>query len=150
MSIKVNLEFQSKVDLDFLSKGIKVNLVRVLGNIHIKGSQNWSVEEKVIIDTGNPISIIPYSLWKEADTEVLVHSKTSLYGLGSTDETALSGTLAEVTIVFKDEYNISEPIKIKAFLLENDAVPFIIGFEGVLTKAKLVINYENGSAYLEF
>jgi len=150
MSIRINLEFQTKIDLEFLSSGVNVQLIRLLGNVHLKGRNKWSVEEKVIIDTGNPISIIPYSLWQNNEKKILLYPKTKLYGLTSTDDTALSGQLSEVTIVFKDEENVSFPLKIKATLLDEDNAPFIIGYEDVLTKAKLVSDFKNNSAYLEF
>lgn len=150
MSIKINLEFQTKIDLEFLTNGINLRLIRLLGNVHLKSHQNWSTEEKVIIDTGNPISIIPFSIWQNVERNILISSKTKLYGLSSTDEAALSGQLAEVTIVFKDEKNISTPLKIKATLLDSDNAPFIIGYEGILTRTKLVSDYQNSSAYLEF
>jgi len=150
MSIKINLEFQTKIDLEFLTNGINLRLIRLLGNVHLKSHQNWSTEEKVIIDTGNPISIIPFSIWQNVERNILISSKTKLYGLSSTDEAALSGQLAEVTIVFKDEKNISTPLKIKATLLDSDNAPFIIGYEDILTRTKLVSDYQNSSAYLEF
>ena len=150
MSIKINLEFQTKIDLEFLSNGVNLRLIRLLGNVHLKSQQNWSIEEKVIIDTGNPISIIPFSIWQNIERKILISSKTKLFGLSSTDETALSGQLAEVTIVFKDEKNISTPLKIKATLLDSDNAPFIIGYEDILTRIKLVSDYKSTCAYLEF
>jgi len=150
MSIKINLEFQTKIDLEFLTNGINLRLIRLLGNVHLKSHQNWSTEEKVIIDTGNPISIIPFSIWQNVERNILISSKTKLYGLSSTVEAALSGQLAEVTIVFKDEKYISTPLKIKATLLDSDNAPFIIGYEDILTRTKLVSDYQNSSAYLEF
>ena len=121
-----------------------------MGNVHLKGHKRWSTEEKVIIDTGNPISIIPFSIWQNIERTILIHSKTKLYGISTTDETALSGQLAEITIVFKDEENVSLPMKIKANLLDDDNAPFIIGYEDILTRAKLVSDFKNNSAYLEF
>jgi hypothetical protein len=150
MSTRINLEFQTKIDLDFISYGVKVLLIRLIGNVHLKNNQNWSTEEKVIIDTGNPISIIPYSVWQNIERKVLVLSKTKLYGLGSSNEIALSGQLAVVTIVFKDEKNVSKPLKIKANLLDDDNAPFLIGYEDILTQSKLVSDYKNNISYIEF
>lgn len=149
MSIKIDLEFQTKIDLEFLSEGVAVRLIRLLGTVHLKSYQNWSPEEKVIIDTGNPISIVPFSIWQNIERKILLRSKTKLYGLSASDETALSGQLAEVTIAFKDQKNVSKPIKIKAALLDSDNAPFIIGYEDILTEAKLVSDYKNDIAYLE-
>lgn len=149
MSIKINLEFQTKIDLEFLSEGVAVRLIRLLGTVHLKSHPNWSPEEKVIIDTGNPISIVPFSMWQNIERKILLRSKTKLYGLTTSDEMAFSGQLAELTIAFKDQENVSKPIKIKAVLLDSDNAPFIIGYEDVLTEAKLVSDYKNDIAYLE-
>lgn len=149
MSIKINLEFQTKIDLEFLSAGVAVHLVRLLGTVHLKTHHNWSLEEKVIIDTGNPISIVPFSLWQNIEKKILLRSKTKLYGLAASDETALSGQLAELTIAFKDQESVAKPIKMKAVLLDSDNAPFIIGYEDILTQAKLVSDYKNEIAYLE-
>ncbi len=89
-------------------------------------------------------------MWQNIERKILISSKTKLYGLSSTDETALSGQLAEVTIVFKDEKNFSTPLKIKATLLDGDNAPFIIGYEDILTRTKLVSDYKKSLAYLEF
>ena len=103
MSTKVNLEFQTKIDLDFLTENVAIKLVRLLGTIHLKSDQEWSLEEKVIIDTGNPITIIPYSVWQAIDKKVLTKSKTKLYGLNSSEESALSGKLAEFFLTHKHD-----------------------------------------------
>ena len=58
MSTKINLYFQTKFALDFLSEGIPVKLIRLLGIVQLKFQNEWSSDEPVIIDTGNPISVI--------------------------------------------------------------------------------------------
>jgi len=64
MSIKINLEFQTKIDLEFLAAGVAVQPIRLLGTVHyMKNHEDWSPEEKVIIDTCIPISIVRFSIW---------------------------------------------------------------------------------------
>lgn len=150
MSININLYFQTKIALDFLSEGIPVKLIRLLGIVQLKTKSGWSLDEPVIIDTGNPISIIPYSIWQNIDKKILLSAPTSLYGLGATENSALTGRLAQLTIIFKDEHHISPPMNIKAHLLDNDQAPFIIGYEDILTVCKLVSDYKHDTAYLEF
>ena len=148
--MKVNLHFQTKIDLEFLSKGVHLRLIRLLGTVHLKTTEGWTPEARIIIDTGNPISIIPHSIWSEAIVNILIREKTKLYGLGTDEASALGGHLAEATIAFKDRKKTSPPVKLKAHLLDNDSAPFIIGFEDVLTIAKLVCNYKSQTAWLEF
>jgi len=149
MSTKVKLHFQTKIDLEFLAKGVHLRLIRLLGTVHLKTSTGWSPEARVIIDTGNPISLIPHSMWSQAEAQVLIRDKTRLYGLGSDEAAALPGRLGETTLVFKDRKKNSRPFKLKAHLLDDDSAPFIIGFEDILTIAKLVCNYKSQAAWLE-
>lgn len=67
MSIKINLEFKTHIDLDFFARGIPVRLTRLLTDVQLKSINGWSKEHKAIIDTGNPISVIPYSIWQNID-----------------------------------------------------------------------------------
>ena len=150
MYTNINLYFQTKIALDFLSEGIPVKLIRLLGIVQLRSQNDWSSDQPVIIDTGNPISVIPYSIWQNVDKKILLPSPTSLYGIGSTENSALTGRLAQLTIIFKDEHHVSPPLKIKAHLLDNDLAPFIIGYEDILTECKLVSDYKHDNAYLEF
>lgn len=149
MSTKISLKFQTKIDLEFLSKGIHVRLIRLLGVAQLKTDKGWSPEEDVIIDTGNPISILPHSIWSQADVHILLPDRTKIFGLSSGENAGLSGKLGEVVLVFKDMKRTSPPIKLKAHLLDDDSAPFIIGYEDVLTQMKLVSDYKAHSAYVE-
>lgn len=150
MSTRISLEFQTQIDLEFLSKGILVHLIRLRGAVQLQMSIGWLPEEDAIIDTGNPISIIPHSIWSQAEARILLPDKTKIFGLSSDDDNdGLSGKLGEVVLVFKDVQATSPPIKLKAHLLDDDSAPFIIGYEDVLTQTLLVSDYKNLSAYLE-
>ncbi len=149
MSTKVNLYFQTKIDLEFLSQGVHLRLIRLLGTVQLKAPTGWSSEARVIIDTGNPVTIIPYSIWSQAEVRILIQGKTKLFGLGSNEAAGLSGQLAEVTLVFKDPATTSPPIKCKAYILDDDSAPFLIGFEDILTSADFGCNYKSHTAWLE-
>jgi len=138
------------MDVEFLSKGIPLRLIRLLGTVQLKTPTGWSREERVIIDTGNPISIIPYSIWSQVEIRILIQSKTKIFGLGSDEVGGLSGQLAEAILVFKDRDNASPPIKFKAHILDDDSAPFLIGFEDILTIADMFCNYKSNAAWLEF
>jgi hypothetical protein len=136
--------------LEFLSQGIHLRLIRLLGTVQLKTPNGWSPETRVIIDTGNPVTMIPHSIWSQADVRILIQGKTKLYGLGSDESAGLSGQLAETTLVFKDPTTISPAIKCKAHILDDDSAPFLIGFEDILTSARLTCRYDSHTAWLEF
>lgn len=149
MSTRVNLHFQTRIDLEFLSQGIHLRLIRLLGTVQLKTPGGWSKETQVIVDTGNPISLVPYSIWSGAEYRLLVQGKTKLFGLGADEQGGLSGTLGEVTLVFKDQQTTSSAIKCKAHLMEDDSAPFLIGFEDILTEAELACHYKSQLAWIE-
>ncbi len=99
-----------------------------------------------MVDTGNPISVIPHFIWSQAFIKWLLPQPTKLYGIGSG---SVSGKLAEVIIVFADEKQVSLPLTVKAHLLYDDSVPFLIGFEDILTELALTSDFKSKTAYLK-
>ena len=72
-----------------------------------------------------------------------------LYGLGTEDNSAIKGNIGQIEIILLDEQRSSASITLKAYLIEDDKAPLLIGFEDVLTLMKLVSDYKNNVAYLE-
>lgn len=149
MSTRINLSLQTKIDLEFLSRGIHLRLVRLLGVVQLKTVDGWSPETRVIIDSGNPISLIPHSIWRAAEIRMLTSSKTQIFGLGGENTSGLSGRLGEATLVFKDPQTTSPPIKFKAHLMDDDSAPFLIGFEDILTDTDWACSYKSQNAWIE-
>ena len=144
--MSIRLAFETKVDLDFLSRGISIRLVRLITSVQLKTQDGWTRKYRGIIDTGNPISVIPHFIWSQAFIKWLLPQPTKLYGIGSG---SVSGRLAEVIIVFADEKKVSLTLTIKAHLLNDDSVPFLIGFEDILTELALTSDFKSKAAYLK-
>ncbi len=144
--MSIRLAFETKVDLDFLSRGISVRLVRLIVSVQLKTQDGWTRKYKGIVDTGNPISVIPHFIWSPALIKWLLPQPTKLYGIGSG---SISGKLAEVILVFADEKQVSLPLTVKAHLLQDNSVPFLIGFEDVLTELALTCDFRSKTAYLK-
>lgn len=83
MSIKINLEFETRVDIDFLAKGISFRLIRLISRIKLKSKEGFTKTYDAIVDTGNPITIIPFSIWSKASVHLISHEQVKLYGLGT-------------------------------------------------------------------
>ena len=149
MSTRIRLDFQTRMDLDFLLKGVSVRLIRLMATMRLKTRDGWTRAYDAIVDTGNPISLIPFSIWSKAQVRLLLPDKTELYGIGADDKMSVSGRLAEVIGVFRDQQNTSPPLRIKAHILEDDSVPLLVGFEDILTDVKLLSDYKSKQAYLE-
>jgi len=148
MSTKISLEYETKFDAEFLAAGVSVHLIRLLASVQVKTKHGWSQRYKGILDTGNLISAIPHFIWwPKAQVRWLLQRKSRLYGIGAG---SVWGKLAEVTMTFSDLKDISPPIKLKAFLLDDDSTPLLIGFEDVLTATNLFCDYRSQKAYLEW
>ena len=146
MSIKIDLEFETRLDSDLLSVGISICLIRLIASLRLKTAEAWTDPYKAIIDTGSPITLIPKHVWEKVSVKWIIPGSIQLTGLGSG---GVSGKLAEVVMVFLDKKGPSPSISLKAFLVDSDTIPLIIGFEDVLTDIKMVCDYKSKSAFLQ-
>jgi len=146
VSIKIDLEFETKLDSDLLSVGISIRLIRLIASLRLKTAEAWTDPYKAIIDTGSPITLIPEHVWEKVSVKWISPGSIQLTGLGSG---GVSGKLAEVVMVFLDKKGLSPPISLKAFLVDSDTVPLIIGFEDVLTDIKMVCDYKSKIAFFQ-
>ncbi|MBI1928189.1 hypothetical protein HYR99_28585 [Candidatus Poribacteria bacterium] len=145
----VRLAYDTKVDPDYLQRGVVVRYVRLLGLVSFETRDGWTKTETAIIDTGGPISIIPRRVWQQIR-----------YGLYSNVEVEIPvggrpamGRFGQVTLRFHDAEDgerISPPLAIKADLLSDDTYPIILGFEDFLTDVALYSNFPTQEAYLAF
>lgn len=149
VSIDIGLEFETHIDLDLLVQGITLRLIRLIASLCLQTNDGWTRRYKALIDTGNPISIIPNSIWNKAKISWLLPHKSELSGIGSGK---IFGRLGEIVLILLDERTVSPTtptIKAKAFLLDDDKVPLLLGFEDILTDIKLICDYRTKTAYLQ-
>lgn len=146
-STKVNLFYRTTADFGvFLELGIVVSVVRLMVLVSFHQAGSWSKIREAIIDTGGPISVIPHSIWQNVDYRLLSARDFDIPLAG----VPTTGKLAQVFIRMHDDTNTSRTLVIKAYLLNDDVHPLILGFEDFLTKIGLYSNYREGRAYLEF
>lgn len=146
MSTSIELEFETHIDLDFVEQGIAVHLIRLTASLQLQTREGWTRKYKALVDTGNPISVIPNSVWSKGKINWILSHKSDLLGIGGGK---VSGKLGEVTLVLVDKKTASPPIKAKALLLDDDSVPFLIGFEDIMTDIKLVCDYKSKTSFFQ-
>ncbi|MFH0813481.1 MAG: hypothetical protein V2A69_11690 [Pseudomonadota bacterium] len=146
MSTSIELEFETHIDLDFIEQGIAVHLIRLTASLQLQTSEGWTRKYKALVDTGNPISVIPNSVWSKGKINWILSHRSDLLGIGGGK---VSGKLGEVTLVLVDKKTASPPIKAKALLLDDDSVPFLIGFEDIMTDIKLVCDYKSKTSFFQ-
>lgn len=147
MFTTIELEFETHVDLELLERGIAVRLIRLRASVQLQTRDGWTAKYKALVDTGNPISIVPKSVWIKSQAVRALSDKSVVHGIGGG---TASGRLGEITFLFVDRNRISPVMRAKAILLDDDSVPFLIGFEDILTDAKLICEYGRKLASLEF
>ena len=147
MSTVIPLQFKSHYDPELLSEGVKFNLIRLLADVDFETLKGWSPKYQAIIDTGSPANLIPQHIWSHSLNCLILAKKFSLGGIG---EGKVFGYLGEVTIRVSYRAKSTTPIKLRAFLLETDAAPFILGFEDFLTASILTSDYSKKKANLKF
>jgi hypothetical protein len=146
VSTSIELEFETHIDLDFVGQGIAVHLIRLTASLQLQTSEGWTRKYKALVDTGNPISVIPNSVWSKGKINWILSHRSDLLGIGGGK---VSGKLGEVTLVLVDKKTASPPIKAKALLLDDDSVPFLIGFEDIMTDIKLVCDYKSKTSFFQ-
>jgi len=148
--VVIRLSVRKWIDLAAFETGINVPLYRIMADVRILTLDGWSPTEDGIIDTGNPVPMIPRSIWSVASVEFLTRDSRSIQGLGSTEATALRGRPGRVFLRLEDREAASPPIETIAYLLDDDRAPLLLGCEGILTRAILRTNLAALEASLEF
>jgi hypothetical protein len=146
VSTSIELEFETHIDLDFVEQGIAVHLIRLTASLQLQTREGWTRKYKALVDTGNPISVIPNSVWSKGKINWILSHRSDLLGIGGGK---VSGKLGEVTLVLVDKKTASPPIKAKALLLDDGSVPFLIGFEDIMTDIKLVCDYKSKTSFFQ-
>jgi len=146
----IRLSVRTLVDLDALEVGAALHLIRITAAVSILTPAGWSPAREGILDTGNPVSLIPQSAWAGATVEFLGARSRAIHGLGSTEQTAIRGRLGRLVLSIGDEQALSPAIETIAYLLDDDRAPLLLGCEGILTRATLNANLGARQAFLEF
>jgi hypothetical protein len=149
MSTKIQLDFKKEIDFELLEAGIKIELTRIVTGIRFITTEGWTDIYEAVLDTGSPISTLPYSIWREIKAKILIPHRIKFYGIGPKECPPLWGRIAELECVLIDKVGTSLPLSIQAYLADSDSVPIILGFNGILSEARFVSDYKQGNAYLE-
>lgn len=146
MSTRIALAFQTNYDLTLLSVGLKVRLVRSLVDVCFKTSTGWTEPFEAIVDTGNPITVIPQRIHQQIVSQLLYSKPVDLLGIG---QGSVRGFLSNIVMSFHDQQTTSPPLQAKAYLLNDNSAPLIIGYEDGLTELRFTSDYPQQQAYFK-
>jgi len=147
MSIRIRLHYSKALDLELIEKNIEIWLRRVTVGVSFQKPDGWTQPYEAIIDTGAPVSIIPPAIWREMDREELGESK--IQGIVSREDAYLPVKIANIHCVLMDEDSMTDILKIKAYLSLEESAPLVLGFENLLSTAKMYSNSKEDEGYIE-
>lgn len=121
-------------------------LLRIFCFVKFKLSKDWSQTYQGIIDTGAHTTVVPYSIWKSAEQEIL--GKHYVKGIVPENQLPVKVGLLQC-VVLDSKGNFSKPMKIRAFLASIDTIPLILGFKDLLEDFEIRINFKDESYLME-
>ena len=143
MSTKIPLYFRTRFSAD------GTPTTRLFAWVSLKGFEKETEPMKAIIDTGSPVTLIPFRAWGQALVEMGEHEM--LPTISERPECNLGVTHGEVTISLLDAEGkkLVEGLKLPADLCDTREMPFLLGMHEFLKRGRLVMDYPAGEAWLE-
>lgn len=146
MSTKIDLYFK-KFKVEELSR-FNIYVIRLFCRVAFKTKDGFTGPYPAIVDTGAPVSLIPYRLWSRSDTEIL--GNYTIKGIVPKKECFLSVKIGKISCILINRYGKIKPLTIKAYFSSSDEVPLILGFKDLLERAKIHIDTSKNLSYLEY
>ena len=148
MSTKVRLFFREFYSEEMEKCIADYKLVRLLGRIVFKTFSGFTTPKKAIIDTGAHISVLPLSIWRLLDLEIIGTSK--LRGIIPKEECELEVSVGIIKCIMLDEDgNQTDEMETHFLLALTDEVPILIGFKDLLDRFTIHCDYQRKEAWLE-
>jgi hypothetical protein len=149
LSTKINLEFVIKKfhpDVEGLPELREV--IRIQGRIRFKTEEGYGEPEKAIIDTGAPISLIPFDMWRHMEIEYI--GEDYLRGVVPNEKCYLPADVGRIKAVLTDKNeNTSDELIFLAYLSFTNKIPLIIGIMELMEKGILCLDFKNRNGYIE-
>jgi len=147
MNKRIQLFFSTEPFIDAKSRVELHGGIRLLAVAQFMTSESWSKPESAIVDTGAPISLIPYKIWRKCINKVI--GEAELRGVIPKQECVMPVKVAKIELRLIDPMYATETIETNAYLAQNDNVPLLIGFEKLLSEFDVFFSYYNKNAFIE-
>ena len=146
MSIKLNLYVRRLPDIELMNEEFR--LTRLFCDVVFEFETSLSDPYSGIIDTGAPISIIPFSIWSRTTVRKL--KKVHLQGITAGKECAVPVTAGIMSAIFVGKEGNRVKRSFRTYLAENDEVPLLLGMQDLLEKTEVFLDLKKEMAWIEF
>lgn len=146
MSTKVLLYWRTSIDKAHHEHNLRVRIIRLVARLCFRKPDGWSQPLNAIVDTGNPVTLLPRSVWQEIFNAEILSEPIVLSGVG---KGALKARLAKIEVAFISTRKEIVTTRIKAYFAEEDTVPLLVGVEDLLTSSRLVCDYPKSKTFLQ-
>ena len=144
MAIKLFFETLRSKELESKVNGL--NIIRLRCSVQIEKIGGEPSVHDAIVDTGAFISLIPFSIWKDAEVERI--AEHSVKGIISKPECSIPILIGRIKLRLIDEENQTREINSYAYLALTDEIPLLLGFKYLLSEFKLYFDYPD-DAYID-
>lgn len=147
MSTRIELYFREFPVPQLAAKGVDIRVIRLFVDVRFRTHSGWTEPYSALLDTGSPILVVPLKVWSEC----LVNLDTDyvMRGIVPKEECSLPVLVGKIPCVLADRKGQSEELTVNAYFTLSDEVPLVVGFNGLLEKFKLCMDYSVKKAYLE-
>lgn len=143
---RINLAIFRKHHPPALAIGHRLPGVRLVANVSLATSDGWTGFDPAVIDTGAPVCLFPPAIWSLSDHRVL--GRVRLGGISRRRECQIPAMLATVSCIISDGTKSLGPLRIRAYLAEQDNVPTLIGMHGFIERGVLHVQLSRHRAFL--
>lgn len=146
--MQVRLFFTVGRDPELEKKVKNIEIIRLKAWVQFKAPNGWTDPYRAIVDTGAPISLIPFSLWNASQHRNLADH--SVRGIVPKPDCSLPIKVGELICKLVDpEGHETKELSIKAYFAPGDDVLLILGFKDVLGRCPLHFDFAQDQAYIE-
>ncbi len=141
----------SKVPLYFLTRQSAngIHSIRLIAWVSLKSIGRYLLPVRAVVDTGSPISLIPFKIWGQA---LVTRGEIDVVrSIADRPECDLEVTHGQITISLLDD-NWNEIVTdwtIQADLCHTSEMPIILGMHDFLSQGRLMMDYPANEAWLE-
>lgn len=149
MSTRINLQIHRQPDIELIDHGIID--IRLLSDVvfHPIDRTEKDLPFLGIIDTGAPMSIIPYSIWSRCSTEI-IQEESYVSGIMPGPDHMMKTKIGIISAELWDKTGSHYPISFHAHFAPIKKVPLVLGMQDLLQKGVMHIDVRGGNNWLEF